>query len=114
MSSYIGEKCIVCEKAFTKDDEIVVCPECGTPYHRDCYAIEGKCINNILHSNNKSWKAVNGQQDQNETNKCKICGAENPQSGLFCSKCGNPLANPANPNPYTQGNIPPFFSQQAG
>ena len=41
MSDYIGAKCIVCEKEFTKDDEIVVCPDCGTPYHKACYLKEG-------------------------------------------------------------------------
>ena len=25
---YIGEKCPVCEKIFTADDDIVVCPDC--------------------------------------------------------------------------------------
>ena len=36
MADYINEKCISCGKEFTKDDDVVVCPECGTPYHRGC------------------------------------------------------------------------------
>ena len=41
---YTGIKCPVCEKTFTKQDDVVVCPECGAPYHRECYQKEGHCI----------------------------------------------------------------------
>ena len=40
---YIGEICPVCGKSFTADDDIVVCPDCGTPHHRECYKTENKC-----------------------------------------------------------------------
>ena len=36
-------KCPVCDKQFKKGDDIVVCPECGTPHHRECYEKEGHC-----------------------------------------------------------------------
>ena len=32
-----NQVCPVCEEKFKENDEIVVCPECGTPHHRDCY-----------------------------------------------------------------------------
>ncbi|MBQ3919840.1 MAG: hypothetical protein II695_09210, partial [Oscillospiraceae bacterium] len=32
---YTGHKCMVCGKVFTDDDDVVVCVECGTPYHRE-------------------------------------------------------------------------------
>ena len=41
---YTGIKCPVCGKAFTKQDDVVVCPECGAPYHRECYRNTGHCI----------------------------------------------------------------------
>ena len=28
---FLGKKCPVCSKNFHEDDDIVVCPECGTP-----------------------------------------------------------------------------------
>ena len=28
---YKGEKCAACGKEFTEDDDVVVCPECGSP-----------------------------------------------------------------------------------
>ena len=40
---YSQEKCPVCENEFTNDDDIVVCPLCGTPHHRECYKKNGEC-----------------------------------------------------------------------
>ena len=36
--------CPVCKKQFEKGDDIVVCPECGAPHHRECYEQNGKCF----------------------------------------------------------------------
>ena len=32
---YTGIPCAACGKKFTAEDDVVVCPECGTPHHRD-------------------------------------------------------------------------------
>lgn len=37
-------KCPVCNKQFKEGDDIVVCPECGTPHHRECYEQEEHCF----------------------------------------------------------------------
>ena len=29
---YTGETCPVCNQVFQEDDDIVVCPDCGTPH----------------------------------------------------------------------------------
>ena len=39
----IDEKCPVCSASFTEGDDIVVCPDCGAPYHRTCYTEQGRC-----------------------------------------------------------------------
>ncbi len=46
---YLGLNCGICGEAFTKDDDVVVCPECGTPMHRRCYSNEKKCPNSDKH-----------------------------------------------------------------
>ena len=48
--------CPVCEKTFTENDTIVVCPECGTPHHKDCYFSLGECKNKALHAEGFSYK----------------------------------------------------------
>ena len=34
MARYTGNHCPVCEQEFTDNDDIVVCPDCGTPSPR--------------------------------------------------------------------------------
>ena len=55
MQEYQKQPCIVCGKLFTEEDDIVTCPECGTPYHRACWQQEGQCINLTLHQSGESW-----------------------------------------------------------
>ncbi len=49
MFLYENNKCPVCEKLFEQGDDVVVCPECGTPHHRVCYEASGRCANKKLH-----------------------------------------------------------------
>lgn len=44
-----NEKCPVCGRQFTQEDDIVICPICGTPHHRECYNSLGHCINSDKH-----------------------------------------------------------------
>jgi ribosomal protein L37E len=92
MDDFIGNKCIVCNNAFTADDDIVVCPECGTPYHRACYKTTGQCVNFALHEHGESWKPeVTVEKNDLSDTLCSRCGKQNPESTLFCEACGFPL-----------------------
>ncbi len=51
MSLYDDIECPVCHKKFTDTDDVVICPECGTPHHRECYNAVGHCVNENLHKN---------------------------------------------------------------
>ncbi len=48
--------CDGCKKAFEKDDDVVVCPECGTPQHRSCFEENGGCVNSSKHAEGFSWQ----------------------------------------------------------
>ena len=56
MFLYDNEKCPVCSKPFEKGDDIVTCPECGTPHHRECYNELGGCKNRSLHGTDFVYK----------------------------------------------------------
>lgn len=56
--------CPVCEEKFNENDEIVVCPECGTPHHRDCYNSLGECKNVPLHKEGFSFKPVELEKEK--------------------------------------------------
>ncbi|MBR4241043.1 MAG: DUF2628 domain-containing protein [Eubacterium sp.] len=47
--------CPVCNRIFQKGDDIVFCPECGTPHHRECYKAVGHCVNRGLHASGYSY-----------------------------------------------------------
>lgn len=50
---YTNYKCPVCKNDFNEEDDVVVCPECGIPHHRECYIQNGKCINEEKHGTNE-------------------------------------------------------------
>ena len=109
MGKYEGCKCLSCGQVFAAGDDVVVCPECGTPYHRACYEKEGICINTELHEKGGVWQPepeIRGE-GSDEPIRCSRCGQENPATGLFCNRCGLPLGN----NTYTE---PRPFNDQAG
>ena len=89
--NYIGEKCPVCDKYFHEGDDVVVCPDCGTPHHRECYEINNKCANETLHGENFEYKSNNSNAENKSETNCKYCGFPNDKDAFFCSKCGAPI-----------------------
>lgn len=87
---YTGYECKSCGEKFTDGDDIVVCPDCGTPYHRECYNREGQCINTELHQKNVSWKSEQAANDNELPSKCTRCGVNLRSDQLFCDNCGTP------------------------
>ena len=105
---YTGIPCAACGKKFTAEDDVVVCPECGTPYHRACYKELGHCVNEARHAEGYVWqppKAAPGPSvpleeqphaPQNKTDgegyvMCSRCGTVNPAGQEHCDLCGYPL-----------------------
>ncbi len=50
MFRYAYDNCPVCGLIFTDNDDVVVCPTCGTPHHRECYKNSGGCANESKHA----------------------------------------------------------------
>lgn len=63
---YKNEICPVCQNVFADSDDIVVCPECGTPHHRDCWAINNRCANESLHAEGFEWHKSSVEATQTE------------------------------------------------
>ena len=109
--NYIGIRCPVCGRPFAAGDDIVVCPECGAPYHRHCYEETGKCLFEEKHGTGEGWKppAVQAPDTENQVRnkKCPYCGKMNAQSALFCDQCGQSLtgvpSRHARTSPYQNG-----------
>lgn len=54
-SRFEDKLCPICRKRFTADDEVVVCPECGTPHHRACWNKLNRCGVEEYHGMNYVW-----------------------------------------------------------
>lgn len=132
--------CPVCEKAFEKDDDIVVCPECGAPHHRECYETEMHCHYADRHAEGFDYKKESDTEkakdtetsQSEESHLCPFCKGANPEGSKFCNSCGMPLENNKGYTPYDRhqeengapyrnpeenksdvnstGNIPPSYS----
>lgn len=63
---YKGMICDGCREPFENDDDIVVCPECGTPQHRSCYEKNNRCVNEYLHSPDFSWSQPQPEPQKEE------------------------------------------------
>lgn len=101
---YTGRICSVCGNAFKDEDDIVVCPECATPHHRECWFKNGKCANAEKHSENFVWTASKdnfikkeetaeaespaAENNEGSSKICHICGSENPADSFHCGNCG--------------------------
>lgn len=101
MKKNVGKTCPVCKKTFVESDDIVVCPECGTPHHRSCYASIGCCALSSEHGrmkkeetekqNKKDFASQKTDNKETEYISCLVCGLQNPKDALFCAGCGHPI-----------------------
>lgn len=112
MSNYKGNTCPVCKKKFTDADDIVVCPDCGTPYHRACWAEVGDCIHADKHAAGYEWKPDFTPDGLPNELICPNCGTHNPATAQTCSHCGIPL--PAEPIPSDQTTPGPIYNRPQG
>lgn len=111
--NYTTSKCPYCGKLFQENDDIVVCPECGTPMHRECYENYGICANEARHgSYDFDTDPAQGSENNNAVITCPNCGFENPSTAFFCNKCGSNLNISQYKNPTYQTQQP--FSNMNG
>lgn len=77
MNKFLNKTCPVCRQKIKDSDEVVVCPECGTPHHRACYFAENKCAMEALHGkfewhgslpDETAHAASSAQSEQDEAN----------------------------------------------
>lgn len=90
---YTGNVCPGCNEAFNDGDDVVVCPECGTPQHRECFEKENKCVCSHLHGEAYSWQGVTKKEapllkEKKETIPCPNCGYGNEVGTTVCKQCG--------------------------
>ncbi len=92
------KKCRICGGYLFDDDDVVVCPICGAPHHRDCYNSVGHCGDEDNHGTPlqydkqlKKENAANGKKATADKIICPNCGNLCNQNDKFCPKCSAPL-----------------------
>ena len=92
-----NQKCVVCNAYLFPEDDVVYCPECGAPHHRDCYNTVGKCGLEEFHGTAKEYKKpeIPDQSEPQEetasnTDICLRCGKKRVDGSKFCPYCGAP------------------------
>lgn len=103
---FISEKeCPVCKQKFKYSDDIVVCPECGARYHRECYNKVGECLFKDKHYTSECPKVKKEKKDPEvKTKICPNCSQENPESAIFCNRCGFSFGDEVNDNEFSNKN----------
>ncbi len=107
MYFYEGYSCPVCQQLFTEKDDVVACPHCGLPHHRECWAKEWHCHLHHLHDTPEQWRRDRASTTQNSpqgepTDRvtanensahqiCAQCHTSNPEFSEFCKHCGTSL-----------------------
>lgn len=61
---YDNKVCDGCSEVMLEGDDIVVCPECGTPQHRECYKKNNQCVNAHLHAEGFDWRTANTEPEK--------------------------------------------------
>lgn len=95
MFNFENQICGVCGKSFDKDSDIVVCPDCGTPHHRECWHQIGHCVNRDKHDAGFEWQPENKEVPSGSI-ICPECGSVMSEGTLFCENCGKALKTAPN------------------
>ena len=93
-----GEKCSVCKAYLFEDDDIVYCPDCGAPHHRECYNGLGHCALEELHGTENQYKKPEQPNSEPKSEKtqdvqntvCTSCGETYNKNAPACPRCNTP------------------------
>lgn len=97
-----GRKCVVCQSYLFEDDDVVFCPECGAPHHRDCYATVGKCGMEELHGTDEQYH-YDPEEAKNEEPRAEEAPAEEKKT--VCPSCSREVESDARFCPYCRAEL---------
>ncbi len=91
------KKCQICSAYLFEEDDVVHCPTCGAPHHRDCWQTVGHCGLEELHGTEKQYSRRANAEPQEEKPQanpqdrvCPACGEKLDKETRFCPFCGRP------------------------
>lgn len=106
-----GCSCVRCKAYLFSEDDIVYCPICGAPHHRECYNELGHCALEELHGTPEEYSRERvlearllAQENEKQTRDepqaeqrvCTMCGEKYTSADRRCPKCGTPNVSQIN------------------
>lgn len=103
------QNCVVCKAYIFEDDDIVYCPICGAPHHRECYNSVGHCELQHLHGTPEQYqkktsnstveeptgKSKTHRNSGNSVKMCPYCMKKVDKDANVCPYCGRHIVNTA-------------------
>lgn len=84
------EKCVCCKAYLFEEDDVVYCPVCGAPHHRDCYNAEGRCALENAHGTEEQYDKLRKASEKKDGANEKGTEPENIKTAVIsCPTCGN-------------------------
>ncbi len=103
-----GQSCPICHSYLFPEDDIVFCPTCGAPHHRDCYNTIGHCGLESLHGTEQQYDRA---QYQNTEKVTETVGEKSDDDTLICQNCLHKLEENTPVCPYCgRPRLPQGFS----
>lgn len=89
-----GRTCATCHAYLFEEDDVVFCPVCGAPHHRECYARTGHCALEEFHGTDNQYNPSDEikhteEKPQKET-VCRFCNSKIDDDAKVCPYCGKP------------------------
>ena len=75
----LNKSCVLCHAHLFEEDDVVYCPVCGAPHHRECYNSIGHCALEEAHGTENQYDKLlekNNQTNQNNTSQAHINEAQ--------------------------------------
>ena len=81
-----GVSCVRCHAYLFPEDDIVYCPVCGAPHHRECYNQLGHCALEEFHGTDRQYDKVTAREEEQAAAEMPNTG-ENAEGLITCQMC---------------------------
>ncbi len=87
-----NKTCVVCNAYLFDEDDVVYCPVCGAPHHRECYNSLGHCALEQLHGTENEYCRVKERREEKQAEKQQNENFESKNnsgafSNIICPTC---------------------------
>lgn len=102
----IKKSCSLCQTGLFDEDDVVHCPVCGAPHHRECYNSLGHCALEEFHGTDKEYRPHSEPEEEptpvaeepKKTNSalvtCPVCKKQYSANEPRCPYCAAPSGSP--------------------